>query len=537
MSLPSYYVSPAGSDESGDGSLEKPFASLLGAFTALKNSEVNLLVKSEPKEGEEAKEEWVPATQSALKKWRKIYETQLRKASKAASTPPAQTPAPVNAVDPASYKKPEPEPKLERKRIKDLSEEFHGKRVKVGGWVHRLRAQKGLAFVVLRDGYGYLQAVFAGKELSSAAANLPAESTLYLTGELKKVPEGQTAPGGHELVVDWFEVVGLAPAEGESFTNKIQKEAGPEVLADLRHLVLRGENASAVLKVRSALMRSFRHTYENMSILEVTPPYYYGQPAYLTQSSQLYLETCLPSLGDVFTVQESFRAEKSHTRRHLSEFTHLEAELAWLNFDQLVDHIEELICSTLDHLLSDPANRALVDSLQEEGKPFVPPQRPFIRMDYREAIKWLNEHGIKNDVGEDHKVGDDIKEAAERKMTDTIGRPVFLMRFPKEIKSFYMKLCPGDEAYTESCDLLMPGVGEIVGGSMRISDLDQLMEGYKREGIDPTPYYWFTDQRRYGTTEHGGYGLGVERFLAWLTNRYTVRECSLFPRWMGRATP
>ncbi|QRW25378.1 asparaginyl-tRNA synthetase [Rhizoctonia solani] len=173
---------------------------------------------------------------------------------------------------------------------------------------------------------------------------------------------------------------------------------------------------------------------------------------------------------------------------------------------------------------------------------FEKPKRPFMRMNYKDAIKYLVENGIKRKDEEteemvDHVIGDDIAEAAERQMTDQLNVPIFLYGFPKELKSFYMKKIPGDEAFTESCDLLMPNVGEIVGGSMRIADMQELLEGYKREGIDPAPYYWFTDQRKYGTCEHGGYGLGVERLLAWLTNRFTVRECSLYPRWPGRATP
>mgnify|MGYP001761978728 FL=1 len=147
---------------------------------------------------------------------------------------------------------------------------------------------------------------------------------------------------------------------------------------------------------------------------------------------------------------------------------------------------------------------------------------------YKRQIQYLNEHGILNEDGEPHKIGDDIAEAAERKMTDQMGVPILLHSFPRELKAFYMKRVPGNEAFTESVDLLMPGVGEIVGGSMRMKNHAELLEAYKREGIDPSPYYWYTDQRRYGTCEHGGYGLGVERLLAWLTNRWTVRECSLF---------
>jgi asparaginyl-tRNA synthetase len=193
--------------------------------------------------------------------------------------------------------------------------------------------------------------------------------------------------------------------------------------------------------------------------------------------------------------------------------------------------------------MADPEGAAIIRELNPN---FKVPAKPFRRMDYSEAIVWLREHGIRKDVldaegnkvGEtDYEFGEDIPEAPERRMTDTIGEPILLCRFPKEIKSFYMKRCPEAPGLTESVDVLMPNVGEIVGGSMRIADLAELMEGYAREGIDPSPYYWFTDQRKYGTCEHGGFGLGVERFLAWMLNRYSVREVCLYPRFMGRCKP
>ena len=192
------------------------------------------------------------------------------------------------------------------------------------------------------------------------------------------------------------------------------------------------------------------------------------------------------------------------------------------------------MCNVIDTVLAHPPTAALVSSLNPK---FSKPERPFKRMRYADAIEWLREHDIPNEEGQPHTFGDDIAEAAERKMTDIIDRPIFLTHFPVEIKAFYMQKDPADKRVTESVDCLMPGVGEIVGGSMRMTDYEELMGAYGREGIDPKPYYWYTDQRKYGTSPHGGYGLGLERFLAWLCGRYTVRECSLYPRFCQRCTP
>ncbi|CCE61300.1 hypothetical protein TPHA_0A02180 [Tetrapisispora phaffii CBS 4417] len=426
-----------------------------------------------------------------------------------------------------------------------------GERVKVSGWIHRFRSNKKVVFVVLRDGSGFLQTVLSGDlALAQQTLDLTLESTVTLYGVITKVPEGKTAPGNVELIVDYYEVVGLAPSGDESFTNKIAEGADASLLLDQRHLTLRGETLSAVMKVRSALLKAIRRFYVEESLLEVTPPCmvqtqveggstlfkldYYGEEAYLTQSSQLYLETCLPALGDVYCVQESFRAEKSHTRRHLSEYTHIEAELAFITFDDLLNHIEKLIINSVKYVLEDPVAGPLVKQLNPD---FVAPEGPFLRLEYKDAIKWLVEHDIKNEDGAPFKFGDDIAEAAERKMTDTIGKPILLTKFPVAIKSFYMERCADDESVTESVDVLMPTVGEITGGSMRITDADVLVERMKSEGLDPAAYYWFIDQRKYGTCPHGGYGLGTERILAWLCDRFTVRDCSLYPRFSGRCKP
>lgn len=546
--LSSVYIDETnGSDDKGQGTEAAPYATALGAMLA-RGAEVSVLVKKG--------DAYEPLSASGVKKAKKLYDMAIKKQQKAAELA-AQEAARAQA-DQARLEESKkiviepPADAPEAQRIKILAGvQNRDKRVRVSGWVHRLRAQKDRMFLVLRDGTGYLQCVLQGPLMQTYdAITLTLESTVEMYGVIKALPEGKTAPDNHELVVDYWKCLGKAPGGDDAFTNRISENSDPSLLADNRHLVLRGETASAVMRVRSAVLAAFREEYASHGVLEVTPPCmvqtqvegggtlfkfdYYGQNAFLTQSSQLYLETCLPSLGDVFCVQESFRAEKSHTRRHLSEYTHMEAEHAFISFDDLLSNIEQTICGMVDRLLSDDKARALVQQLNPG---FKPPQRPFMRMNYKDAIKYLNEHNILNEDGKPHEIGDDIAEAAERKMTDQLNVPILLHSFPHEIKAFYMKRVPGDERFTESVDLLMPGVGEIVGGSMRMAGSEELLAAYKHEGIDPSPYYWYTDQRKYGTCEHGGYGLGIERLLAWLTNRWTVRECSLYPRWTGRCTP
>ena len=389
-----------------------------------------------------------------------------------------------------------------------------GTRVKVSGRIHRLRQQKQATFLTLIDGYGHLQAVLSGDLTKTYDALTFAQGTsLTLYGEMRKVLAGQSAPDNRELHVDYYKVIGRSPSDADAITNKVsaQQDQWDSQMLDNRHLVLRGDTASSVMKVRSAVEWAFAKAYKEMKFTKISPPAfvqtqveggstlfeldYYGEKTYLTQSSQLYLETGIPSLGNVYCIEKSFRAEKSLTRRHLSEYTHVEAELDFIDFEDLLDHLEEIISKVISTILEDKEIAGYIKELNPE---FKAPTRPFKRMRYSDAIDWLNAQDppILNEEGNPHVFGDDIAEAAERRMTDIINLPIFLTHFPVEIKAFYMKKEEADRRVTESVDVLMPGVGEIVGGSMRMEDYDELMEAYKREGISPKEYYWYTEQRK-----------------------------------------
>ena len=470
-----------------------------------------------------AKLEWKPAAKSAMKKASGAVEGRRKKAAKEqelAIREKKESEARQQVLEEAKkvvIKEDPSLPKPTKIRLDETAgvklgspEEGKGTRVRVVGRVHRLRPQKGYIFMTLADGYGYLQCILSGDLIKTYdAMTLTLETSLSIHGEMRAVPPKQHAPNNRELHADFFTVIGRAPGDKEAITNRVNPDADPQTLYDNRHLVLRGETSSAVMKVRAACMRAFRQTFEEARLLEVTPPSmvqtqveggstlfgfnYYGDNAYLTQSSQLYLETCLPSMGDVFCVCPSFRAEKSLTRRHLSEYTHIEAELDFITFNDLLDHIENVICRVLELTTADPS---VTEYLHQLNPDFKLPSRPFKRMKYAEAIEWLREHDIPNEEGQPHQFGDDIAEAAERKMTDIINQPIFLTHFPAEIKAFYMKRDAEDARVTESVDVLMPGVGEIVGGSMRMDGWEELMNAYQKEGMDPSPYYWYTDQRK-----------------------------------------
>lgn len=502
-------------------------------------------------DGKDEGKRFEPAAKSQLKKWHKIWQKEVSKAVDRAKKDAEDAERREKNLEEAKKITIEEDsslPKPKQIQIRD-AKQSRNMRVKIFGWVHRLRQQgKNLMFIVLRDGTDFLQCVLTDKLCHTyEALTLATEAAICVYGEIKELPDGKTAPGNHEMTVDYWELIGPSPAGGAD--NLLNEEAHVDVQLDNRHMMIRGENTAKVLKMRSVVMQCFRDHYLSRGYFEVTPPTlvqtqveggstlfkldYFGEEAFLTQSSQLYLETCLPAMGDVFSIVSSYRAEQSRTRRHLAEYTHVEAECPFITFDELLDRLEDLVCDVVDRVLKSP----LGSVVHELNPDFKPPKKPFRRMAYTDAIEYLKEHDIKKEDGSYYEFGDDIPEAPERKMTDMINEPIFLCKFPAEIKSFYMPRCSDDRRLTESVDLLMPNVGEIIGGSMRIWKYDELMEGFKREGIDTTNYYWYTDQRKYGSCPHGGYGLGLERFLCWILNRYHIREVCLYPRFVERCRP
>ncbi|CAH1112269.1 unnamed protein product [Psylliodes chrysocephalus] len=544
---PLYTSDSRGNDDTGDGSEQKPFKTILRAMREAGSEPFPVIYV----DSNEESTKYEPAAKSQLKKIQKIWVRENYKQADKGKKEEEDAEKRVKNLDEAKkivISEDKTLPAAKKIRIFEGEKHREG-RVKVYGWVHRIRRQgKNLMFVTLRDGTGFIQSVLNDKLCQTYnALVLQTESSILLYGTIQKVPEGKNAPGGHELVVDYWELIGLAPPGGAD--SILNEQALPDVQADNRHIMIRGENTSKVLRIRSVLLQAFRDHYLDRGYCEITPPSivqtqveggstlfkmdYFGEEAFLTQSSQLYLETCLPSMGDVYCIAESFRAEQSRTRRHLAEYTHVEAECPFITFDDLLDRLEDLICDVVERVLKSPFGHIVY----ELNPGFKVPERPFMRMNYSDAIEYLKKNNISKEDGTFYEFGEDIPEMPERKMTDQINKPIMLCRFPANIKSFYMSKCPEDKRLTESVDVLLPNVGEIVGGSMRIWDLEELLKGYKQEEIDPAPYFWYTDQRKYGTCPHGGYGLGLERFVCWLLNRYHIREVCLYPRYLNHCKP
>ncbi len=436
-------------------------------------------------------------------------------------------------------------------RLNKLEETAEGTRVKVQGWVHRIRWEgKKLAFLTIRDGFGFIQVVLAGDMCRIAdAAHLCREATVCVYGTLvrdTRAKQGKLG-SGLECRADYWRLVGKSCAD---FINIVTHESNPDVALDNRHLVHRGDRAAAIMKLRNQLMIAFRAHFAARDVTEVTPPtivqteveggstlftlQYFKETAFMTQSSQLYLETMCPALGDVFCLMPSYRAEQSRTRRHLAEFTHMEGEYSFITFPDMLERLEDMVCDVHDGLWEKHAE--LFAALGAEKKTL---QRPFMRLKYKDAIEYCDKHDIYKDEETKEKFvyGDDIPEGPERRMINQLGRPVFMTHFPAKMKAFYMERDAEAPEETLSVDLLMPGVGEVVGGSMRIPDEETLLEKFAETGLNPETYYWYVDQRRYGAFPHGGFGLGLDRFLCWIADIDHIRDVVMYPRTVGRCKP
>jgi asparaginyl-tRNA synthetase len=417
--------------------------------------------------------------------------------------------------------------------------------VTVRGWLHHVRRQGKLTFLVIRDPSGFVQSVIkpaSGEDTLAIAKKLTRETAVIASGVVK---EDKRAPyNGLELQVqDIKPVLKYASPELE---YEIRPDSGPQVLLDKRHLVLRGEQASDIMRFRDHVTRGIREFFFQRDFIEVTPSTivqtqveggstlfafkYFDHQAFLTQSSQLYLETVLSSLGNVFCVLPSFRAEKSRTRRHLTEYTHIEAEMPWYDFDDLCEFLEDMTIDIHAKAAENPI-------LTKFNKDLVVPSKPFERISYEKAVDLLKEYEIKGESGKYLEYGDDVTEGPERQLVDKIGKPILLTHFPVGMKPFYMKINEDNPEIMNAVDLLIPNVGEIYGASQREDNYDILLGRMKEEGLDPKPYYWYLDQRKYGTVPHSGFGLGLERLVQALLNLDHIREACLYPRLINRATP
>ncbi len=423
------------------------------------------------------------------------------------------------------------------REVLQLAEE--GDLVRLRGWVYRKREFKDKIFIMLRDSEGTIQLVFSGP-LAEDARKLNIESSIMVEGIVKMEPR---APGGKEVHVSrilWCYI-------GEPFPiNVSAAQADSEYLLDVRHLWIRSRKMWAMLRIRHTVFNAIHEYFRMNGFYEVQCPIfvsaaveggatlfpvkYFDRTVYLTQSAQFYLEALIFSLEKVYTVAPSFRAEPSRTRRHLTEFWHAEAEMAWSNMYDVMRIAEELICHIVRRVLDERLEELSILGRDVEKLERVKP--PFPRVLYDEAIEILKRKGLNVDWGSD--LGAD----EERVLMQEFETPIHLYGFPEQIKAFYHKNDPQDPRRTLSVDVLAPeGYGEIIGGGERIEDPNQLIEKIKRFGLDPKDYEWYIDLRRYGSVPHAGFGLGVDRLVMWICGLDHIRDAVPFPRDIRRVTP
>ena len=417
-----------------------------------------------------------------------------------------------------------------------------GRSVTIRGWVEHVRVHGRVAFLVVRDGTGLVQGVLLRKQLSPEAwelgCALSQESCVAVTGA---VQEDARSPGGYELLVKDVRLL------GPSVDFPIQpKEHGVEFLLDYRHLWLRSSAQRAGLRIRSEVEKGIHDFLHERDFVRIDTPIltgaigesagtlfeteYFGDRAFLAQTGQLYVEAACPAFRKVYCFGPTFRAEKSKTRRHLTEFWMLEPEVAFADSDDNMRLQEELVVYLVGRTLERCAGD--LEVLGRDRSALERIQAPFPRVSYTEAVEIVRE------AGSDTRWGADLGGADETRIAEHFDRPVFVYNYPKGAKAFYMKENPDDPRTVLCNDLIAPeGYGEIIGGSQREDDLDRLAARIDEEKLPAEAYGWYLDLRRYGTFPHSGFGLGIERFTAWMTGRPHIRELIPFPRLMNRLTP
>ena len=418
-----------------------------------------------------------------------------------------------------------------------LKGKYDGKKVAIRGWVYRKRESKQTIFLLLRDSTGVVQCTVKtdGKAWADAE-KLTIESSLSLEGEAR---QDKRAPGGYEIAVEKLSVIGLA----EVFP--ISKDKSEEFLRDMRHLWLRSRKMNLVMKVRDEVLQATREFFRSQGFVEVSPPMfisaaveggstlfglkYFDQDLYLTQSSQLYLEILIYSLEKVYCIAPSFRAEKSRTIRHLTEYWHIEGEWPFADMHDLMRFEEELLTNVC-RTIAKKCVREFAELGADISK-IASVKTPFPRINYTEAVEKLKDKGSKI------KWGDDLGYDDEKTLADEFGKPFFVDDYPTVIKAFYCKTYRDHPELAMSTDMLVPRIGEISTGGAREDDKETLVRRIREMGLREQDYDWYLDLRRYGTVPHVGFGMGLERLLTWMLDLENIIDSIPFPRTLRRFYP
>jgi asparaginyl-tRNA synthetase len=426
-----------------------------------------------------------------------------------------------------------------------------GESVTLRGWLYNSRESGKLLFPIFRDGTGSIQGVAHVKsvtpEVFEKLKGLTQESSVIVTG---KVRADKRAPGGYELDVEDVQVIQRVP-ESDPYPITL-KDHGVEFLQERRHLWVRSPRQSAILRIRAEIMRAAAEYFDSNGFIRTDPPIltpaacegtstlfpvdYFGDPAYLTQSGQLYVESTALSLGKVYSFGPTFRAEKSKTRRHLTEFWMIEPEVAYMDLDGLMELAENFIAHIVQSVLKNRAPELQV--IGRDAAKLETVKAPFVRLRYDEAVEMLNQAHKDGKLEAPFEYGNDFGSPDETWLSSQYDRPVMVHRYPANVKAFYMEPDPNDPRYALCVDVLAPeGYGEIIGGSQRVSSYELLSSRIDEHKLPRAAFEWYLDLRRYGSVPHSGFGMGIERVVAWVCALDHVRETIPFPRMLNRMYP